>query len=394
MQPKDDRQLGLYVHIPFCRSKCAYCDFYSFVPGSEFPARYADALVRHMESYRDGMREYEPDTVFIGGGTPTSMQPELLHRIIRALYKNFAIRGDAEFTVEANPATVDADSLAALRKLGVNRLSLGLQSGVPEELKALGRIHSREDFQQAYFDARKAGFRNISVDVMFGIPGQTMRSLGQTLRYVVRLRPEHVSLYDLILEPGTKFWDMRDKLPLPGEDEEAEMYFRAIEYLRRNGYYQYEISNFAQEGFRCRHNMKYWNCEEYLGLGPAAHSFLRGTRFSFGKNAEKYVEVLSRGSAEDLTEDFETIEPWERAGEYVMLRMRLTDGVEEGEFTRRFGMDFRDMYEEKLAPFIRAGYARHEDTRWYLTPKGMFVSNAILSEVLEFNVPVRAGGAG
>lgn len=386
MQSYEKKRLGLYVHVPFCRSKCAYCDFFSVVPpNAELTERYVNALILHMQSYRRGARDYAPDTVYIGGGTPTSLEPDLLIRLIRAIRHNFSLVRGAEFTVEANPATVELNTLNRLRRLGVNRLSMGLQSANNRELAALSRIHRREDFEASFRLARRARIDNINVDLMFGIPYQTRDSLMKSLRYVVRLGPEHISLYDLILEPGTPLDRQRATLPFPNEDEEAEMYLMAVDFLAQNGYAQYEISNFARPGYQCRHNLKYWNCEEYLGFGVAAHSFFRGSRFSFVRNLDKYMNGLEiPSSAIRLTEQNDAVTPRERLGEYIMLRFRLTAGLDCREFARRFGVSFEQLYGRKMYPYVKNGFATYRDGVFALTPQGMFVSNYILSDLLDF----------
>ncbi len=383
------RPLGIYVHVPFCRSKCAYCDFNSVVTNSpDVAARYVDAVIAHMESYRTAVRdEYAPDSVFIGGGTPTAIPPEELFRLIRALKKIFPLADGTEFTVEANPATVSYSTLTRLRRLGVNRLSMGLQSAHDNELKALSRIHTRKDFARSFRMARDAGFDNINVDLMFGIPEQTPDTLLHTLHYLTRVRPEHISLYDLKIEPGTRFYKNYAEIApsLPDEDAEADMYLSAIAYLRDMGYLQYEISNFSRPGRQCRHNLKYWNCDEYLGFGVSAHSYFHGSRFSFIRDIGKYVEgVTVKDSRVRITDELEEVGERERIGEYVMLRLRLTAGIDENEFARRFGYSFDELYGEKCRRFVRGGFMTRRRGITALTPAGMFVSNTILSDLLEF----------
>ncbi len=384
----DKKRLGIYIHIPFCLSKCAYCDFNSApAPDGSCVTRYVNALIAHMERYRVGAKAYEPDTVFIGGGTPTSIPMDELIRLVKAVKRNFKLTKNVEFSIEANPATVTKEGLARLRRLGVNRLSFGLQSAHENELKVLSRLHSRQDFARSYKMARAAGFDNINIDLMFGIPYQTMESLMHTLHFVTRLGPEHISLYDLKIEPGTKFYRDYDQIApfLPDEDTEADMYLSAIEYLRNMGYYQYEISNFARPGRMCMHNLKYWNCEEYLGFGVSAHSYFNGNRFAFTPDREKYCRAIEvPGSPIRLTVENEAVEERERLGEYIMLRFRLTEGLDTREFIRRFGASFDALYGHKLSRFIKGGYMTYQGGRYALTPQGMFVSNYILSEILEF----------
>ncbi len=384
----DKKRLGIYIHIPFCLSKCAYCDFNSApAPDGSCVTRYVNALIAHMERYRVGAKAYEPDTVFIGGGTPTSIPMDELIRLVKAVKRNFKLTKNVEFSIEANPATVTKEGLARLRRLGVNRLSFGLQSAHENELKVLSRLHSRQDFARSYKMARAAGFDNINIDLMFGIPYQTMESLMHTLHFVTRLGPEHISLYDLKIEPGTKFYRDYDQIApfLPDEDTEADMYLSAIEYLHSMGYYQYEISNFARPGRMCMHNLKYWNCEEYLGFGVSAHSYFNGNRFAFTPDREKYCRAIEvPGSPIRLTVENEAVEERERLGEYIMLRFRLTEGLDTREFIRRFGASFDALYGHKLSRFIKGGYMTYHNGRYALTPQGMFVSNYILSEILEF----------
>lgn len=383
----DKKRLGLYFHIPFCISKCAYCDFNSSVPQStEVMSRYVSALISHMESYRAGTADYEPDTVFIGGGTPTSLPMEELVRLIRAIKKNFKLTRYAEFSIEANPATVSFAGLKHLRRLGVNRISFGCQSVHDNELKALSRRHTRQEFVRSYRMARDAGFDNINVDLMFGIPHQTMQSLAHTISYIAHLKPDHISLYDLKIEPGTPFYRNYESISpyLPSDDEEADMYIRSVKQLRDYGYCQYEISNFAKRGYMCLHNMKYWNCEEYLGFGVSAHSYFNGNRFSFTHDIKRYMEGVANGSGINITAENEAVEERERMGEYIMLRLRLTSGIDEREFIRRFGFSFEQLYGAKLAKYIKGGYMREKNGVYALTPEGMFVSNYILSDILEF----------
>lgn len=392
--PQPKKILGIYVHIPFCLSKCAYCDFYSFVPsGEEIMERYVNALLLHMQNYRESAAEYTCDTVYIGGGTPTTLPTELLMKLVRGIKKNFNLTREPEFTIEANPATVTPDMLKKLRRAGVNRISFGLQTGNNLELKMLSRRHNREDFERSYRMAREAGFDNISVDLMFGIPGQTMDSLMRNLRYASKLRVDHISLYDLKLEAGTPLFVNRENFVFPDEDTEADMYLRAVEFLNSEGYPQYEISNFSLPGRHSRHNLKYWNCFEYLGFGPGAHSYFNNNRFSYGRSIEKYITGVEQPlAAVDIIDSSEEITPKERLGEYVMLRLRLAAGIKLEEFRFRFGTDFMDMFGRKLVPYIRGGFMVRREDSIALTPRGMFVSNYILSDLLDFDSSVMFSG--
>ncbi len=399
------KPLGLYLHIPFCQSKCAYCDFYS-QPGAseEQMQRYADALLLQMQDYSKAAKSYTVDSVFIGGGTPTVLPIKSLCELIDGVYRWFGVAKNVEFTLEANPATVSVASLTKYRKAGVNRLSLGLQSASNEELSALSRIHTRSDFDASYAAARKAKFENINIDVMYAIPMQTPDSWTNTLNYVTSLEPEHISMYGLKIEDGTPFGERRDSLILPDEDTEADMYFDALYHLEAKGYRHYEISNLAKPGFECRHNLKYWNCEEYLGLGPAAHSYFDRLRFSFKRNAQLFIDAMEAditggemltgdGSglshdqlrAAELVDEMYQISPDERIGEYIMLRLRLADGISSSEFSAKFGINFDALYGRRLKIYIDNDFMTYDGDRYALTKKGMFVSNAILSNLLDFD---------
>lgn len=385
----EQKRLGLYLHIPFCLSKCAYCDFNSApIQKPEVVSRYISALIAHMESYREGASSYAPDTVFIGGGTPTCIPPEELFRLIRAIRKNFKLTRNVEFTIEANPATVSYQTLLRLHRLGVNRISMGLQSAHDAELKALSRRHTRRDFARSFRMARDAGFDNINVDLMFGIPHQTYQSLMHTLSYVTNLSPDHISLYDLKIEPGTAFYRNYEEIApyLPNEDTEADMYLGAVELLEGRGYPQYEISNFARRGHMCIHNLKYWNCDEYLGFGVSAHSYFNGNRFSFTPDLGRYIRGVEgiRENRVTITDENEAVEERERIGEYIMLRFRLRAGIDTREFSRRFGLDFDTLYGYKCLRYIQNGFMTCRDGIYALTPAGMFISNYILSDILEF----------
>ncbi|MBQ4562714.1 MAG: radical SAM family heme chaperone HemW [Clostridia bacterium] len=379
------KRLGLYLHFPFCMNKCAYCDFYSVVNYDDVE-RYMDALMLQCEDYATSCEPYAVDTIFLGGGTPTIVPEKQMQALIDCIYENFNVTIDAEVTIEANPATVTLGQLKKYRKSGINRLSIGLQSVCDNELKALSRVHSYEDFEKTFKMARKAGFDNINLDLMYGIPEQTMDSFIKSLETVVELDPEHISLYNLKIEDSTPFGAIRDSLPLPDEDIEFAMYEYAIDYLTRHGYEQYETSNFAKKGYECKHNMKYWTCQEYLGLGTASHSYFRNTRFSFIKDIDSFVSAIEDPDNSDvITDENYTISPRERVGEYIMLSLRLKKGINVTEFKRFCGMDFEKMFEDLLPPYVSNGFMDRTATGYAFTAKGMYVSNYILSSMLDFS---------
>ena len=373
-----EKKLGLYLHIPFCVRKCRYCDFCSF-PGMGtdvmdlYTRRLAEEVIRASRKYRG----YTVDTVYFGGGTPTLLPFPLFFRVMETVYRCFRVENDAEITMECNPATANGEYLMGIRREGVNRLSIGLQSADDRELAALGRIHTFGDFLTTYDAARRAGFDNISADLMFGIPEQTRESFRDTLRRVTALYPEHLSVYGLILEEGTPFYRMRDTLALPDEDTESDMYRDAVAFLHERGYDRYEISNFSRRGRVSRHNYRYWDCREYLGFGVAAHSYFGGERVSHSRDFDGYL------AGRDITDERVTVTEKDARDEYVMLRMRLADGVDETQYRARFGEDFRAHYGVRLEPYIREGFVSADGGRYRFTDSGFYVSNAILSSVLD-----------
>ena len=374
-----DKRLGLYIHIPFCEHKCDYCDFYSITKFQDY-VRFTDTILLQMEDYAEKTADYEIDTIYIGGGTPTVLPVKRMLEIITGIYRNFNVSPNVEFTMEANPATVDFKMLKKYRKAGVNRLSLGLQSANDEELGGLSRIHTFDDFVESYEMAKKAGFDNINIDVMYGIPGQTQYTLGYTLEQVCDLEPKHISLYGLKIEEGTPFFEKKSRLKLPDEDTEYEMYKYAVEYLSFRRYWQYEISNFAKDGYKSRHNLKYWNCEEYLGIGPSAHSYFNNQRFSYKRSVDMFMDALEYIDAGiDIIEEDYTVTPEERVDEYIMLKLRLSEGINENEFKERFDKDFGEMFEKELKLYIENGFMEHKNGHYFFTVKGMYVSNYILA---------------
>ncbi len=376
------KKLGLYIHIPFCERKCDYCDFYSITDFVDY-VRFTDSILLQMEDYSKLTTDYEIDSIYIGGGTPTVLPVKRMLEIIDGIYRNFNVVPEAEFTMEANPATVDYKMLKKYRKAGVNRLSFGLQSAVDTELETLTRIHSFEDFAQSIEIAKYAGFDNINVDLMFGIPGQTKDSLAYSLEQVCDLGPKHISLYGLKFEDGTPFAARKDSFILPDEDTEYDMYKYAIDYLALRGYWQYEISNFSHDGYKCRHNLKYWNCDEYLGIGPAAHSYFDNKRFSYKRSVDMFMDALEYVEAGiDIIEENREINEDEKINEYIMLKLRLTQGLSVNGFKYRFNKDFSEIFEKELKLYIDNGFMQFQNGHYSFTPKGMYVSNYILSTLM------------
>ncbi len=369
-----EQALGIYVHIPFCLSKCGYCDFCSFPDKKEVICAYCDELCRRMRGWSERARSRRVDTVYFGGGTPSLLPFAEVERLMSALRENFYIEETAEITFECNPATADREYFAALRALGVNRLSVGLQSALDTELELLGRAHGAKDFERCFFDARAAGFDNISADLMYGIPEQSEESLMYSADYLISLCPEHISAYGLTVEDGTYFAANRDKLHLADDDTQAKMYISLCKRLSQAGYKKYEISNFACDGFESRHNMKYWRCCEYLGFGVAAHSYFDGERFGNSRALDAFL----RG--ENIEEERQVLDDDGRRAEFVMLRLRLTEGMDTAEYKKLFGRDFDGDF--SIEKYIAAGFMRREGTRLAFTENGFLVSNSILADIL------------
>ena len=369
--------LELYVHIPFCVRKCQYCDFLSGPSDEETKDRYIEALLKEIRA-AEHTEVYEIVSVFIGGGTPSALKAEAIASIMRTLQEQFFFCEDAEVTIEANPGTVDLEKLTIYRNVGINRLSLGLQSTDAEELKLLGRIHSYEEFLKSYEWAREAGFSNINIDLMFAIPGQTGEAWRQHLYQVAELNPEHISAYSLIIEEGTSFAEQN--LDLPDEDTEYQMYEDTAEILERYGYRQYEISNYAKQGYMCRHNAGYWQRREYLGFGLGASSLYGGMRFSNTHQMQEYLKE-SR-NPDQIRKDVTVLSRNERIEEFMFLGLRMTEGISEKKFEENFDVRLMDVYGDILQKYEETGFMEHIETKWRLTRKGIHVSNHILADFL------------
>ena len=382
--------LGLYIHIPFCASKCAYCDFYSVAGAESLMDRYTSAVERHIAEWSPQLAGYLIDTVYFGGGTPSYFGAARLISILDALKKQGRLLKEAEITLEANPDSTSYHELQKLRRAGFNRISLGVQSSDDGLLRSLGRRHDFRRSEQAAEDARKAGFYNLSIDLIYGLPSQTREDWAETLTKAMALRPEHVSCYGLKIEPGTPLYELREAPFIPDGDTQADMYLYAVDALERLGYYQYEISNFAKKGFRSAHNLKYWLGQEYIGFGAAAHSFVGGQRFSCVADAVRYCEGIEKGAP--VIEGLETITDFERAGEYLMLGLRTSLGVCEEEYRKLYRGGF-DRIAEKLDYYTKHGFMQKTDGRWSFTPRGFLVSNTIIGDVLDAQAEQRAASA-
>lgn len=374
---KELRPLGLYIHIPFCRCKCAYCDFYSLLGQISRMDEYLDAITKHLREVAPRAAAHQVDTIYFGGGTPSIFGADRLKKLLKTIYKEYRVSKHAEITLEANPESArDAKELKALRRAGFNRISLGVQSMDNEMLQQLGRVHSAEDVRAAVEAIRKAGIKNLSLDLMYALPGQTMAHWRQTLADTIALQPEHLSCYALKIEEGTPFAEQAETLDLADDDTQAEMYLTAVKTLADAGYVQYEISNFSREGFHSRHNMKYWQLQEYAGFGPGAHSDFGDVRYAYERDLESYLRGELR-----LSESTH-IPSRERTTEYLMLGLRTVRGISKAEFESISRFPF-SCIEPVLLRCREAGYALAEGKRWHLTPAGFLVSNSIINEVTD-----------
>lgn len=377
--------VGIYVHIPFCVAKCNYCDFYSKPSGKNCVSDYVDALCKQIETESIFYKSRYFDTVFVGGGTPSILPGECAKKLLETIKSSFNLTQGAEFSLESNPETITKEKLTLYKKHGVNRLSMGLQSADDEELKTLGRIHTYEKFEQSFLLARKCGFNNINVDIMYGLPGQTVDKFAKTVDRVCALSPEHISAYCLKIEEKTYFFKVKDTLDIPNDDTEYDMYMSLCKQLKKYGYEQYEISNFSKVGHRCLHNMKYWRDEEYIGFGPSAHSFIDGLRYFYKSDTDEYVSAIKKGNMpQKITENKYAPTKEDNADEYIMLGMRLADGIDAKIFKERFGIDFEE-YCVGIERFVKPGFIKKCDGVYAFSEKGFFVSNYILSEMLHFS---------
>lgn len=369
--------LGLYIHVPFCRKKCDYCDFYSVAASEDKADRYASALTAHLTETA-GQIHMPVDTVYFGGGTPAMLGANNLCGILKVIQKRYPVAENAEITVELNPESTDHKLLKSLVKTGINRVSIGVQSAVDSELRRLGRLHDFAGAAEAVRLARNAGLTNLSVDLMYGIEEQTPESLEYSIREILKLQPEHISCYGLKVEQDTPLWLRRDLADLPDDDAQADMYIMICSLLRDAGYVHYEISNFAKPGYESRHNLKYWRLDPYLGFGPAAHSDYCGRRYSNVRSVDAYIEGIEKSGT--VIVEMEEIPLSERATEYLMLRLRLQEGFDPREYERLFSQPI-DPVENKLRAYQKQELAVY-DGRWRLTEKGFLLSNTIIASLI------------
>lgn len=376
------KDLGLYVHIPFCVRKCEYCDFLSWSVGEEEREQYVNALLSEIESYRDFVKGYRVSTIFVGGGTPSVLRPKQMERILQKIYEVFELEKRPEITIEVNPGTVDEEKLQCYKANGVNRLSMGLQSVKDEKLRLLGRIHTYQEFAESYELARKVGFDNISIDLISSVPGQTLQEWKEELEIAAVQNPEHISVYQLIIEEGTPFYEKYAEHPelLPDEETSREIYLWTGRFLKEAGYEQYEISNYAKPGKESRHNLKYWERGDYLGLGLGAASMVRNIRMSNTKDMKTYLERCDKPKT--MREDVQFLEEPRQMEEFMFLGLRKTRGVSKKEFRRIFGREMDMVYEKALHKCLENGMLLEHKDRIFLSEEGTLLSNMVLSEFL------------
>ncbi|WP_300259300.1 radical SAM family heme chaperone HemW [Clostridium sp.] len=374
-------KISLYIHIPFCAQKCLYCDFPSFARKDHLRKDYIEALNKEIINLREKNNNLEIKTIFIGGGTPSVLEAYELESLLREVAK-FNMAKDVEYSMECNPGNLTEEKLEVMKKYGVNRISIGLQAKQDNLLEGLGRIHNYKTFKENFLLAKKVGFNNINVDLMFGLPNQTLNEWEETLREIISLEPAHISAYSLIIEEGTAFYNLyeNDKLKIPTEEEERKMYHLAKEILEENGFNQYEISNYAKEGKECRHNLAYWNMDNWIGVGSAAASYVNGKRIKNISSIEKYINSINeKGKAiEEVINNSKN----DNMEEFMFMGLRKINGIDETEFKKRFSMNINDVYGDILNKYLDEGLLIRESRRIFLSEKGIEISNVIMADFL------------
>lgn len=394
------RELSIYIHIPFCVRKCLYCDFLSAAAHEEEIDSYVNLLLREIKEQSVFYGDHRVVSIFMGGGTPSLLPARETGRILERVREDFSLAGDVEITIECNPGTVTAEKLKNYITYGINRLSIGLQSTDDEELVRIGRIHSYGDFLETYAMAREAGFHNINIDLMAGLPGQNLFSYRKTLERAAALLPEHISAYSLILEEGTPLYVNQKKYTFPDEDEEREMYELTGRYLAQAGFHRYEISNYAREGYECRHNKVYWRRGDYAGFGLGASSMVQNVRWKNPEDHtvyESYVEKMKTDGQDCAgytartraaymagigAQEVQTLTAQEQMEEFMFLGLRLTEGVELDEFALYFGKTAEEVYGKQISSFEKQGLLERRGRRLRLTPRGVDVSNVVFAAFL------------
>lgn len=376
------KELGIYIHIPFCKSKCSYCDFTSFANKERMIEKYIECLKKEIKENKED--NYVVDTIYIGGGTPSFIDSKYIKEIVEIVKTKFKIKEEAEITIEVNPGTVDEEKLKHYKKTGINRISIGLQSTNNKILKQIGRIHTYEEFLNTYNLVRKVGFKNINVDLMLALPNQTLEELEESVEKVIKLNPEHISIYSLILEEGTKMEELVDnkKIQLPSDELERKMYWDIKNKLEQNGYIHYEISNFSKKGFESKHNTNCWNQKEYLGFGLASHSYINNERFCNTNNIEEYIKNIENNNIKSNIQICEVQNEEEKKKEYMMLGLRKIEGVDIGEFKNKFVDNPIYLYRKELEKLVNEDLIEIDLNNIKLTNKGLDLANLVWEEFI------------
>lgn len=375
--------LGLYIHIPFCIKKCKYCDFNSFKLNVDEKRKYLNSLKREMELYKVNLEDKSIDSVFVGGGTPSILNEEEIKILFQNIKNNFRIKDSAEITMECNPGTLTLNKLKTMKACGVNRLSIGLQAVQNNHLEYIGRVHTYEEFEKNYYQAKEVGFENINIDLMYALPNQSKEDWMESLEKVVKLNPTHISAYSLILEENTELFNMYQKheFKLLDEDTDIEMYEYTINYLKSNGYNQYEISNYAQKGFECKHNILYWKCENYVGLGVSASGFLNERRYNNLCELDKYEEIIHSGKKPIEWEEKLSIK--DEIEENIFLGLRMNEGIKFKDFYEKYNLDFEEDYKIEIDKLKKMELIETNDEGMRLTQKGREISNSVFVEFMK-----------
>lgn len=375
-----DKNIGIYIHIPFCASRCAYCDFCTVAGQDNLMSKYQSALIHNIRESAPQFESNMVDTVYFGGGTPSYYGSKRISKVFDTLKRHLNVLLSSEVTVEINPGDWNYRDFVRLKREGVNRLSIGVQSANDSILKSLGRRHDFNKVESAVSLARRAGFENISLDLIYGLPSQSREDWADTLTRAAALKPEHFSCYGLKIEEGTPLYEYKDSPFIPDEDAQADMYLYTVEFLERFGYRQYEISNFAQNGFESRHNLKYWRLQPYAGFGASAHSYVGNLRYSYLSDVEGYISGISNRT--EIVEEREEISKFGKAAEYLMLGLRTARGVSEQEYWSLYQSSFEPI-EELLKSYEKQGWAKQIGNRWSFTSSGFLISNRLIGEILD-----------
>lgn len=376
--------LGLYIHIPFCAKKCFYCDFNSYeITRKDEKSIYIKNLIKEMEFYKEDFKERKFSSIFLGGGTPSILNEDEINIIFENIYKNYNISENAEITIECNPGTLTKEKLITMKKVGINRLSIGLQTTDNNLLKSIGRIHNYEQFEKNYNDALDVGFKNINIDIMYSLPNQSFDEFKESLDKVIKLNPTHISCYSLILEEGTRFYDMyyNNEFELNDDELDINIYNYTINKLKENGYNQYEISNYSKKGYECKHNITYWKCENYLGLGAGASGYINDYRYSNKENLDEYNKDIENNKKP--ISEVNNLTKKDEIEEAIIMMLRMNEGINIEDFNKRFNIDFEKKYENVINKLINKGLIDKNKNNIFFTQKGREISNSILVEFLD-----------